>query len=86
MQSFVAVVEAGSFAEAARKLDLTSAAIAARIRADFLPALSAPGWIKPDIAAYPLAEAASAQAEMEGRRHRGKLVLVTGFGAGEKAS
>lgn len=64
----------------------TKAAIAARIRADFLPALSAPGWIKPDIAAYPLAEAASAQAEMEGRRHRGKLVLVTGFGAGEKAS
>jgi DNA-binding transcriptional LysR family regulator len=33
MQSFVAVVEAGSFAEAARKLDLTSAAIAARIKA-----------------------------------------------------
>ena len=33
IQSFVAVVEAGSFAEAARKLDLTSAAIAARIKA-----------------------------------------------------
>lgn len=33
MQSFVAVVEAGSFAEAARRLDLTSAAIAARIKA-----------------------------------------------------
>ncbi len=33
MQSFVAVVEAGSFAGAARQLDLTSAAIAARIKA-----------------------------------------------------
>ncbi len=33
LQSFVAVVEAGSFAEAARRLDLTSAAIAARIKA-----------------------------------------------------
>jgi DNA-binding transcriptional LysR family regulator len=33
MQSFIAVVEAGSFAEAARRLDLTSAAIAARIKA-----------------------------------------------------
>ena len=33
MQSFVTVVEVGSFAEAARRLDLTSAAIAARIKA-----------------------------------------------------
>ncbi|RYF57150.1 MAG: LysR family transcriptional regulator, partial [Comamonadaceae bacterium] len=33
MQSFVAVVEGGSFAEAARRLDLTSAAVAARIKA-----------------------------------------------------
>ncbi|HLU00207.1 MAG TPA: LysR family transcriptional regulator [Burkholderiaceae bacterium] len=33
MQSFVAVVEGGSFAEAARRLDLTPAAIAARIKA-----------------------------------------------------
>lgn len=33
MQSFVAVVEAGSFAQAARRLDLTSAAVAARIKA-----------------------------------------------------
>jgi NADPH2:quinone reductase len=64
----------------------TKAAIAARIRADFLPALSAPDWIKPAIATYPLVEAASAHAEMEGRRHRGKLILVTAFGAGEKAS
>ena len=64
----------------------TKAAIATRIRRDFLPALSAPGWTKPDIATFPLAEAARAHAEMEGRRHRGKLVLVTAFGAGEQAS
>jgi NADPH2:quinone reductase len=64
----------------------TKAAIAARIRADFLPALSAPGWIKPHIATYPLTGAADAHAEMESRRHRGKLVLVTAFGAGEQAS
>lgn len=64
----------------------TKAAIAARIRSDFLPALSSPDWIKPDIATYPLDEASQAHAEMEGRRHRGKLILVTAFGAGEKAS
>ena len=64
----------------------TKAAIAARIRADFLPALSAPGWIKPGIATFPLVEAAQAHAEMESRRHRGKLILVTAFGAGKKAS
>ena len=33
LQSFVSVVEAGSLAEAARRLDLTPAAIAARVRA-----------------------------------------------------
>lgn len=33
MESFVAVIEAGSYAEAARRLDLTAAAIAARIKA-----------------------------------------------------
>jgi len=64
----------------------TKAAIAARIRADFLPALGRPGWIKPGIATYPLAEAARAHADMENRRHRGKLILVTAFGAGEKTS
>ena len=64
----------------------TKAAIATRIRRDFLPALSAPGWTKPDIATFPLAEAARAHAEMEGRRHRGKLVLVTAFGTREQAS
>jgi NADPH2:quinone reductase len=64
----------------------TKASIAARIRADFLPALATPGWIKPQIATYPLAEAARAHADMESRRHLGKLILVTGFGEGEKAS
>lgn len=64
----------------------TKAAIAAHIRSDFLPALAAPDWIKPSIATYPLTEAAKAHAEMESRRHRGKLVLVTAFGAGEKVS
>jgi len=33
LQSFITVVEAGSFAQAARRLDLTSAAVAARIKA-----------------------------------------------------
>lgn len=33
LHSFITVVEAGSFAEAARRLDLTSAAVAARIKA-----------------------------------------------------
>jgi DNA-binding transcriptional LysR family regulator len=32
LQSFIAVVESGSIAEAARRLDLTPAAVAARIR------------------------------------------------------
>ncbi|MHA6296972.1 NAD(P)H-quinone oxidoreductase [Devosia sp. CAU 1758] len=64
----------------------TKAAIAARIRADFLPSLASPGWIKPDIATYPLEQASRAHAEMESRQHRGKLILVTAFGAGEKES
>lgn len=64
----------------------TKAAIAARIRAAFLPALGAPDWIKPHISTFPLADAAKAHAHMEARGHRGKLILVTAFGAGEKAS
>ncbi|MCC3263312.1 LysR family transcriptional regulator, partial [Paenibacillus polymyxa] len=32
VQSFVSVIESGSLAEAARRLDLTPAAIAARVR------------------------------------------------------
>ncbi|MBJ3786811.1 NAD(P)H-quinone oxidoreductase [Devosia sp. MSA67] len=64
----------------------TKAAIATRIRSDFLPALGNPDWIKPDIDTFPLAEAHRAHAAMESRHHRGKLVLLTAFGAGEKAS
>jgi len=57
------------------------AAIARRIRTDLLPALSAPGRVKPRITAFPLGEAGAAHAAMEARRHLGKLVLVTEFGA-----
>ncbi|HWL28760.1 MAG TPA: LysR family transcriptional regulator, partial [Burkholderiaceae bacterium] len=32
LQSFVTVVDCGSFAEASRRLDLTPAAVAARVR------------------------------------------------------
>jgi NADPH2:quinone reductase len=64
----------------------TKAAIARRIRTDFLPALETPGWTKPEIVTFPLAEAHRAHAEMESRHHRGKLILVTAFGAGEKTS
>ncbi len=61
----------------------TKAAIASRIRADLLPALSRPGFIKPAVTSCPLAEAADAHRAMEARRHLGKIVLVTAFGAGE---
>jgi NADPH:quinone reductase len=61
----------------------TKAAIADRIRTDLLPALAAPGWIRPEITLFPLERAADAHALMESRRHRGKLVLVSAFGAGE---
>lgn len=64
----------------------TKAEIAAHIRATFLPALAAPDWIKPEIRTFPLASAAQAHAEMETRRHRGKLVLVTDFGAEQMTS
>lgn len=64
----------------------TKAAIAARIRADFLPALSTPGASRPGITTYPLAEAHRAHAEMEGRGHRGKIVLLTAFGMTQGAT
>ena len=59
----------------------TKAAIAARIRTDLLPALAAPGFIKPSVTAFPLENAADAHRAMEARSHVGKLVLVTEFGA-----
>ena len=61
----------------------TKAAIADRIRADLLPALSRPGFVKPAVASFPLAQAADAHRAMEARGHIGKIVLVTAFGAGE---
>ncbi|WP_316356313.1 NAD(P)H-quinone oxidoreductase [Devosia sp.] len=61
----------------------TKATIADRIRADLLPALSQPGFVKPAVTAFPLAQAADAHRAMEARGHVGKIVLVTGFGEGE---
>jgi len=57
------------------------AAIASRIRADLLPALGGPGFVKPAIATMPIAEAKAAHHAMEARSHLGKIVLVTAFGA-----
>ena len=59
----------------------TKAAIADRIRADLLPALSRPGFVKPAVTSFPLAQAADAHRAMEARGHVGKIVLVTGLGA-----
>jgi len=59
----------------------TKAAIAARIRADLLPGLSQPGFVKPRITQLPIGEAAHAHRLMESRAHTGKIVLVTPFGA-----
>jgi NADPH2:quinone reductase len=59
----------------------TKAAIARRIETDLLPALSAPDWVKPDIATYGIEDAAKAHEKMESRGHVGKLVLMTAFGA-----
>lgn len=60
----------------------TKAAIADRIRADLLPALSRAGAVKPAIASFPLAQAAQAHRVMESRGHIGKIVLATQFGLG----
>ena len=58
----------------------TKAAIADRIRADLLPALSQPGFVRPAVTVFPLARAADAHRAMEARSHVGKIVLVTEFG------
>lgn len=63
----------------------TKAAIAARIQADLLPALNQPGFVRPTLTTFPLAEAAAAHQAMEQRAHAGKIVLLTPFGAGEQA-
>ncbi len=62
------------------------AAIADHIRTHLLPALGASDWIKPEITPFPFENAAEAHALMESRSHRGKLILLTAFGAGEKTS
>lgn len=59
----------------------TKAAIADRIRADLLSALSRPGFVKPAITSFPLEAAAQAHRAMEARSHVGKIVLETAFGA-----
>lgn len=59
----------------------TKAAIADRIRADLLPALSRPGFVKPAVISFPLEAAAQAHRAMEARSHVGKIVLETAFGA-----
>ncbi|WP_127753986.1 NAD(P)H-quinone oxidoreductase [Devosia sp. 1566] len=61
----------------------TKAAIAARIRADLLPALERPGFVRPALTTFRLEEAAEAHQAMEQRAHAGKIVLLTAFGAGE---
>ena len=59
----------------------TKAAIANRIRADLLRALEHPGFTRPRVTSFPIAQAAAAHAAMEARGHLGKMVLVTAFGA-----
>ncbi|HWU18752.1 MAG TPA: NAD(P)H-quinone oxidoreductase [Devosia sp.] len=59
----------------------TKATIAARIRADLLPALDRPDCPRPRITRFALADAAAAHGVMQSRGHIGKIVLVTPFGA-----
>jgi NADPH:quinone reductase-like Zn-dependent oxidoreductase len=64
----------------------TKAAIANRIRTDLLPGLFAPGSKRPAVTTFALEKAADAHAMMETRRHIGKLILTTAFGAGESTT
>jgi NADPH:quinone reductase len=59
----------------------TKAAIASHIRTHLLPALAAPGFVKPAVTTLPIDDAAGAHHAMEARSHLGKIVLVTPFGA-----
>ena len=59
----------------------TKAAIASHIRTHLLPALVTSGFVKPDVTAFPMDDAAGAHRAMEARSHLGKIVLVTPFGA-----
>lgn len=58
----------------------TKAAIAGRIRADLLPALSHPDFVKPTVTCFPIAAVGDAHRAMEARSHVGKIVLETAFG------
>ena len=62
------------------------AVIATHIRAHFLAALAAPGWPRPQITCFALDAARAAHEMMESRSHRGKLILLTGFGANESGT
>lgn len=59
----------------------TKAAIATRIQRDLLPALSRPGFARPQVTTFPLRDAAEAHRAMEARSHAGKIVLITDFAA-----
>ena len=59
------------------------AGIAGTIRTRLLAALGEPGFTKPRITTFPLADASSAHRLMEGRGHIGKIVLITPFGSGQ---
>jgi NADPH2:quinone reductase len=59
----------------------TKAAIASRIRAGLLPALSQPGLARPALTRFPIQEGPAAHHLMETRTHLGKIVLLTPFGA-----
>jgi NADPH2:quinone reductase len=56
------------------------AAIAAHIRTNLLPTLEAPAFVRHQVTAFAMEEAAAAHREMESRNHLGKIVLLTPFG------
>lgn len=62
----------------------TKAAIAARLLSDIWPALAMPGLPRPKVRTLALEQAAEAHRAMENRAHFGKIVLLTGFGAGQE--
>lgn len=58
----------------------TKAEIASHIRATLLPALTAPGFPRPRVTIFDMADASDAHRLMEGRGHIGKIVLITPYG------
>ncbi len=61
------------------------AAIATRLASDLLPRLGSGAGVRPAVTTFPLEAASEAHRVMEGRGHRGKLVLLTAFGMTENA-